>query len=89
MGPQSDSAAHWDDTYARGDGTRSWFQQQPMLSLQMPAVLFRAAGPRYSPDELAASLAHSGTDHPGPRGAYDARWRDSALHRGSFPPPVL
>lgn len=30
-----DSAAHWDRAYALGDGTRSWFQQQPKLSLQM------------------------------------------------------
>ncbi|MDQ2812921.1 MAG: hypothetical protein M3Z75_13860 [Actinomycetota bacterium] len=26
-------AAHWDAAYAHGDGTRSWFQQQPGMSL--------------------------------------------------------
>jgi trans-aconitate methyltransferase len=35
MEPQPDSASHWDDAYALGDDTRSWFQQQPKLSLQM------------------------------------------------------
>lgn len=28
-------ARHWDRTYAPGDTSRSWFQQQPTLSLQM------------------------------------------------------
>jgi len=29
------SAAHWDDAYAAGDTTRSWFQTDPALSLAM------------------------------------------------------
>jgi hypothetical protein len=37
MGPQPDPATHWDDAYARGEDSRSWFQQQPALSLQMLA----------------------------------------------------
>lgn len=28
-------AAHWDEAYAQGDVTRSWFQQQPVMSLRM------------------------------------------------------
>lgn len=28
-------AAHWDDAYAHGDTARSWFQQQPIMSLRM------------------------------------------------------
>ena len=28
-------AAHWDAAYAQGDGTRSWFEQQPGMSLRM------------------------------------------------------
>ena len=35
MEPQRDPAVHWDDAYARGEGSRSWFQQHPALSLQM------------------------------------------------------
>jgi hypothetical protein len=35
MGQQPDSAARWDDAYALGDDTRSWFQQRPTLSLRM------------------------------------------------------
>jgi trans-aconitate methyltransferase len=34
MGANS-TASHWDDTYAAGDTTRSWFQQQPGMSLRM------------------------------------------------------
>jgi SAM-dependent methyltransferase len=30
-----DPAGHWDDAYAPGDGTRSWYQQHPGMSLQM------------------------------------------------------
>jgi trans-aconitate methyltransferase len=30
-----DPAGHWDDAYAQGAGTRSWFQLQPAMSLQM------------------------------------------------------
>ncbi len=30
-----DHAVHWDDAYAQGAGTRSWFQLQPAMSLQM------------------------------------------------------
>ena len=35
MEPQPGSASYWDDAYALGDGTRSWFQVQAKLSLQM------------------------------------------------------
>ncbi len=35
MGPELDFAAHWDDAYALGEDTRSWFQAQPTLSVQM------------------------------------------------------
>lgn len=28
-------AAHWDDAYAHGDATRSWFQRRPVMSLRM------------------------------------------------------
>lgn len=30
-----DLAAHWDEAYAQGEATRSWFQQQPDMSLRM------------------------------------------------------
>lgn len=33
--PGTGRASHWDDAYAHGDGTRSWFQRQPVLSLRM------------------------------------------------------
>jgi trans-aconitate methyltransferase len=29
------TASHWDDAYAHGDATRSWFQRQPVMSLRM------------------------------------------------------
>jgi SAM-dependent methyltransferase len=32
---QADRAGHWDHAYAQGAGTRSWFQPQPAMSLQM------------------------------------------------------
>ena len=32
---EQDLAAHWDDAYALGDDTRSWFQQRPTVSLRM------------------------------------------------------
>jgi SAM-dependent methyltransferase len=32
---ESDPAALWDDAYALGESTRSWFQQQPGVSLRM------------------------------------------------------
>lgn len=44
MEPQRDPAAHWDDAYARGEGSRSWFQQYPALSLQMLAEAGVSAG---------------------------------------------
>lgn len=28
-------APHWDDAYAQGETTRSWFEQQPDMSLRM------------------------------------------------------
>ena len=35
MTDQADAAAHWDAAYAQGDGTRSWFQHHPDMSLRM------------------------------------------------------
>lgn len=35
MAGDADPAAHWDDAYALGEATRSWFQQHPALSLRM------------------------------------------------------
>jgi hypothetical protein len=35
MAGDSREAAHWDDAYAAGETTRSWFQQQPVMSLRM------------------------------------------------------
>jgi trans-aconitate methyltransferase len=35
MTDQADAAAHWDGAYAQGDGTRSWFEQHPDMSLRM------------------------------------------------------
>ena len=29
------AAAHWDGAYAQGDGTRSWFEEHPDMSLRM------------------------------------------------------
>jgi trans-aconitate methyltransferase len=35
MADQAHAAAHWDDAYAQGDDTRSWFEQHPDMSLRM------------------------------------------------------
>jgi trans-aconitate methyltransferase len=35
MAAGHDQAAHWDEAYAQGAATRSWFQQQPGMSLGM------------------------------------------------------
>lgn len=35
MAGEPDPAVHWDEAYALGDSTRSWFQQQPGMSLAM------------------------------------------------------
>jgi trans-aconitate methyltransferase len=35
MAEQGDPAARWDDAYALGDTSRSWFQREPALSLRM------------------------------------------------------
>jgi hypothetical protein len=32
-----DAASHWDDAYAQGEITRSWFEEQPGMSLRMLA----------------------------------------------------
>ena len=40
MATEPEQAARWDDAYAQGDATRSWFQAAPRLSLRM----FDAAG---------------------------------------------
>jgi hypothetical protein len=35
MAGQAQAAAHWDDAYAQGEDTRSWFEQHPDMSLRM------------------------------------------------------
>jgi trans-aconitate methyltransferase len=35
MAHQAQAAAHWDDAYAQGEDTRSWFEQHPDMSLRM------------------------------------------------------
>jgi trans-aconitate methyltransferase len=35
MADQAEVAAHWDAAYTRGDTTRSWFEEQPGMSLRM------------------------------------------------------
>ena len=35
MADQAEAAAHWDAAYAQGDGTRSWFEKHPDMSLRM------------------------------------------------------
>jgi trans-aconitate methyltransferase len=35
MADQAKAAAHWDGAYAQGDGTRSWFEKHPDMSLRM------------------------------------------------------
>lgn len=35
MARKPDPAGHWDAAYAQGDDSRSWFQLQPAISLQM------------------------------------------------------
>jgi trans-aconitate methyltransferase len=35
MAREPGAAAHWDDAYASGETTRSWYQQQPAMSLRM------------------------------------------------------
>jgi trans-aconitate methyltransferase len=35
MADQAHAAAHWDAAYAQGDGTRSWFEKHPGMSLRM------------------------------------------------------
>jgi trans-aconitate methyltransferase len=32
---QARAASHWDDAYAQGDDTRSWFEEHPRMSLRM------------------------------------------------------
>lgn len=35
MATEPGPAAYWDDAYGQGEDTRSWFQQQPAMSLEM------------------------------------------------------
>jgi trans-aconitate methyltransferase len=44
MPAETDPAAPWDDAYALGDTSRSWFQPQPALSLQMLDMAGVSAG---------------------------------------------
>jgi SAM-dependent methyltransferase len=49
---------HWDDAYARGDASRSWFQPEPVLSLRMLDVAgVTAAGSLIDVGGGASSLA--------------------------------
>jgi SAM-dependent methyltransferase len=51
-------ARHWDDAYARGDASRSWFQPEPVLSLRMLDVAgVTAAGSLIDVGGGASSLA--------------------------------
>jgi SAM-dependent methyltransferase len=51
-------ARHWDDAYARGDASRSWFQPEPVLSLRMlDAAGVTAAGSLIDVGGGASSLA--------------------------------
>lgn len=33
--PDSELTTHWDDAYAQGETTRSWFETEPVMSLRM------------------------------------------------------
>lgn len=33
--PDAELTAHWDDAYAQGEATRSWFETEPVMSLRM------------------------------------------------------
>jgi hypothetical protein len=35
MSAHRDGVSHWDDVYAVGDASRSWFQTCPLMSLKM------------------------------------------------------
>ena len=35
MADQAEAATHWDAAYAQGDGTRSWFEKHPDMSIRM------------------------------------------------------
>jgi hypothetical protein len=35
MGAHRDGVSHWDEVYAGGDASRSWFQACPLMSLTM------------------------------------------------------
>jgi SAM-dependent methyltransferase len=51
-------AGHWDDAYARGDASRSWFQPEPVLSLRMlDAAGVTAAGSLIDVGGGASTLA--------------------------------
>jgi hypothetical protein len=53
MAGEPDSASHWDEAYAQGETARSWFEEQPGMSLRMPVA-------RYSAAQLAGELAGGG-----------------------------
>jgi SAM-dependent methyltransferase len=50
MDREPDAAAHWDDAYAAGAATRSWYQHHPAMSLKM----LDAAG--VSPDDSVIDI---------------------------------
>jgi hypothetical protein len=44
MGAHRDGVSHWDEVYAGGDASRSWFQAGPLMSLKMLDAAGVAAG---------------------------------------------
>lgn len=38
MGSKPGASSHWDSAYAQGETTRSWFEQEPAMSLRMLAA---------------------------------------------------
>lgn len=65
MASGANPARHWDDAYAQGAGTRSWFQRHPAMSLRMLAAAGVSAGDSVldvggGASPLAGTLLHRG-----------------------------
>ena len=78
MAAEPEWAAHWDEAYAQGDTTRSWFQAAPEMSLRMldaagvtPADSVIDVGGGASPLARALSAGASGRDRARPLGGRD------------------
>jgi hypothetical protein len=54
MSAHRDGVSHWDDVYAVGDASRSWFQTCPLMSLKM----LDAAGVTASDSLIDVVAAH-------------------------------